>query len=62
MMVNFERNFGGGFSEVIQAERLEHGFYLAYLCMKKAGFDKPFDDDFMDSIDLIEYAADDPNG
>lgn len=61
--VAFERWAGGGIGKNLREhEKTEHILYLAWLCLKKAGSVVPFDDDFMDSIDLVELDLDDPNG
>lgn len=61
--VQFERWAGGGFAKVLRnEEKQEHIYYLAWLCLKKTQEVKPFGDDFLDTIDVVELDFDDPNG
>lgn len=61
--VQFEKWAGGGFAKVLRnEERQEHIYYLAWLCLKKTQQVKPFGDDFLDIIDVVELDFDDPNG
>lgn len=61
--VAFEKWAGGGFAKVLRSEeKQEHIYYLAWLCLKKTQQVKPFEDGFLDTIDLVELDLDDPNG
>jgi len=61
--VAFEKYVGGGFAKVLRdQEKQEHIYYLAWLCLKKTQTVKPFGDDFLDTIELVELELDDPNG
>jgi len=61
--VQFEKYVGGGFAKVLRdQEKQEHIYYLAWLCLKKTQTVKPFEDGFLDTIDLVELDLDDPNG
>lgn len=59
----FEEWVGGGFAKVLrEQERQKHIYYLAWLCLKRTQTVKPFEDGFLDTIDLVELDLDDPNG
>lgn len=61
--VAFEKYVGGGFAKTLRdQEKQEHIYYLAWLCLKKTQAVKPFEDGFLDTIELVELDFDDPNG
>ena len=63
IIVDFETKYQKGLGKLIADEqKLEHIYYLAWLCLKKTQPVKPFEDGFLDTIDLVELDLDDPNG
>lgn len=61
-LVKFEQKFNKGFAKLlVDEQKLEHIYYLAWAAMQDAGkVVKPFGDSFLDTLESVELESD-PN-
>lgn len=62
--VAFERQFKGGFGKLLRTEeRAEHGYWLAWECLRRSGVTvPPFGDKFLDGLTAVDVVDEHPNG
>ncbi len=61
MLVEFEQKFGKGFGKLIEEEKVEHTYFLAFLALRVNGKGpKPFSLDFIETLESASVEVD-PN-
>ena len=61
IIVAFEQKFGKGFGKLLEDQKIEHIYWLAWkTCQENAVVVKPFDSGFLDALESAELTTD-PN-